>query len=277
MKNLKPETYFNLIKIIGFGLIFALWLQEGERMGFFLFWILVFTELLRHRFPKLRFTIIVDLILCITFSNVWEYAPYFMALPLFSALYYRFFWAALTFIYLFFDFNPLLAVSLSLSALCGYILGILACENKQKIELCDKLTGRCYELENLQNELAAALVQVERMTAIAERTRIARNIHDNAGHEIVAAFISLQTIRKMMDSSDAEILRLYDAALQRLINGVEKIRETAHNLQSVTRVGLESLLEKCRLFPGCPVDCHVFGDTSQVPMYAWKRLCFCRV
>jgi len=173
----------------------------------------------------------------------------------------------------FFDLS--LTVLLALGALCGLFLGQWERESEQKLVLRDTEAGKYYELEHLQNDLMTTLPQIERMTAVAERARIARDIHDNAGHEIVAAYISLQTARGMLDGADADALELYDAALQRLNSGVNKIRETAHNLQTVTSIGVESLLETCEKFPGCPVEFRTYGDTARIPVYVWNMLEAC--
>jgi len=162
-----------------------------------------------------------------------------------------------------------------LGALCGFFLGKWAQEQGQKLILRDVEAGKYYELEHRQSDIMTTLPQIERMTAVAERTRIARDIHDNAGHEIVAAYISLQTARGMLDAADADALELYDAAMKRLNNGVNKIRETAHNLQTVTPVGIETLLSVCKKFPSCPVDFHSYGNAARIPVYVWNMLEAC--
>jgi signal transduction histidine kinase len=139
----------------------------------------------------------------------------------------------------------------------------------------DKTAGQYYELESLQSDLTAALSQVERMTAVAERTRIARDIHDNAGHEIVAAYMSLQTAREMLNSQNSQVIELYDLALERLNNGANRIREAVHNLSAVTFLGVDNLREICRRFPMCDVQFNVYGDTMTVPIYVWTMLESC--
>jgi two-component system, NarL family, response regulator LiaR len=79
------------------------------------------------------------------------------------------------------------------------------------------------------------------MTAVSERARIAAEIHDNAGHEIIGAYMSLQTARELLSDSNTEALDLYDMALGRLDSGVNKIREAVHNLSPLTALGVEAL------------------------------------
>ena len=256
----------------------ALWLGESEIAGFFLLLSLVILTLLRWRFPKLEATVLLDGVLCVLLSFYWNYAYYALFLILFEGMYRKFYFVLLIATNPFvldgsveLDFTMLLIVS----ALCGFFLNRWEREYEEKLVLRDMEAGKYYKLEHQQSDLMTALPQIERMTVVAERARIARDIHDNAGHEIVAAYISLQTARGLLEGADADGLELYDAALKRLNNGVNKIRETAHNLQTVTSLGVENLLEICERFPLCSVHFSVFGDTARIPVYVWNMLESC--
>ena len=278
MSALKSEATFFTCKTAGFGLMFALWLREGEFAGFFLLLILLAMSLLRWRFPNLKATALLDGIVCILLAASWEYAVYALILVVFQGMYLRFYWIGLVGLYPFQVtdyFGLTIIVLVALGALCGLFLGEWEREYGRKFTLRDTEAGKLYELEHKQIDLMTALPQIERMTVVTERARIARDIHDNAGHEIVAAYISFQTVRGLLDAADPEALELYDAALRRLSAGVNKIRETAHNLQTVTSVGIETLLEICEGFPACPVNFRTHGDTSKIPVYVWTMLEAC--
>lgn len=263
--------------------MFALWFREGGTAGFFLLLSLIILSLFRWRFPKLKATVMIDGIACALMAASWEYAHYALVLVLFEGMYRRFYWVGFAGLPTFpgaafqmpdyIDLSPVMLITLG--ALCGLFLGKWGQEDVQKFTMRDTEAGKYYELEHQQSDLMEALPQIERMTAVAERARIARDIHDNAGHEIVAAYISLQTMRQLFETEDADTLELYDAALGRLRAGVDKIRETAHNLQTVTSTGVGSLLEICQNFPGCLVDFRTYGDTSHIPMYVWSMLEAC--
>ena len=258
--------------------MFALWLGESELPGFFLLLFLAIMSLVRWRFPKLSATVLLDGAVCILLSALWGYAHYALLLILFEGMYRKFYFVLLIatnpFVldgYVELNFTMLLIVS----ALCGFLLNRWEREDEEKLVQRDMEAGKYYKLEHRQSDLMTALPQIERMTVMTERARIARDLHDNAGHEIVAAYISLQTVRGLFEGADPEALELYDAALQRLHNGANKIRETAHNLQTVTSLGVETLLEICERFPTCPVQFSTFGDTARVPVYVWNMLESC--
>ena len=258
--------------------MFALWLQESEIAGFFLLLSLVLLSLLRWRFPKLSATVLLDGVVCILLSAFWGYAHYALLLILFEGMYRKFYFVLLI------AANPFVlggsaelnfTMLLIVSALCGFFLNRWELEDEGKFVQRDLEAEKYYKLEHAQSDLMTALPQIERMTAVSERARIARDLHDNAGHEIVAAYISLQTARGLLAGADADGLELYDAAMERLNSGVNKIRETAHNLQTVAPIGVENLLETCERFPLCPVHFSAYGDTSRIPVYVWKMLETC--
>jgi len=274
VKAISPKLCFQICQLAGFALLLAL-PGTDEPAGFFLLMFLAIMSLLRWRVPVAKATVLIDLIACAAMASLWSRAPHAMALPLFQAMYLGVYPAALALAILLFRFEPLLAALLALGALCGAFLGLWERERGDKLKLRDSTAGRYYELESLQRDLSTTLAQVERMAAAQERARIARDIHDNAGHEIVAAYISLQTARAMMDGADAGALELYDAALDRLSSGAGKIREAVHNLSTAAFLGVESLRETCARFPACAVDFNAYGDASQIPAHAWTVLESC--
>lgn len=231
-----PKILFVICKMIGFGLLFSSWIETGEATGFFPIMALGIMTALRYRVAKLRYTIIIDGVILL-------FLGHYLILCLFvmSELFYRA-WEA---------------------------------ERARGLKLRDIEANRYYELEQLQGDLLTATAQVERMTAVSERARIARDIHDNAGNEIVSAYISLQTARTMLESENTDTLELYDAALERLNRGANKIREAVHNLSTVNLIGVECLREKCCNFPVCQVAFNVYGDTTRVPIYVWIMLESC--
>jgi len=284
MTAIKPEHSFWIIKTTGFCLLFVLWIAESSTAGFFLTMALVLMSLARWRYPQLRATLLLDVALCLLVIPHWELASYALLLVLFEGFYRRFYWtfpASLASLYFINsgDLNQALnyILFLALAALVGFFLAGWRREQREKLKLRDTHAGKYYELKQEQSELLTALPKVEHMTVLAERARIARDLHDNAGHEIVAAYISLQTARQLLDagSADTDTLELYDAALSRLDKGVKQIRETAHNLQTVNSLGVETLLETCEKFPICPVEFKSYGDSSRIPVYVWNMLEAC--
>ena len=263
-----PKIVFITCTIVGLGLLGAHEIIRSDTMGFFLTFFMICMVLLRWRIPKAKFTSAIDVVLCVLL------APMFAGVALFAAMYYGMYVMMVAAIYVFIAADIQLGAIAAICGGLGLLLRFWEKERENRLKSRDEEAGRYYELESLQAELLTATAQVERMSAISERARISREIHDNAGHEIVAAFISLQTVRGLLEDTDQEILSLYDAALLRLDAGANKIREAVHNLSTVTTLGVESLQEICERFP-MNITFKIFGDTRHVPVFVWNVLESC--
>jgi len=272
MKNVSPTLCFIVCKVLGFSLLFAFWLRSSDIAGFFLILTLVGMSLLRQRMPNLKPTVIIDIVACIMINSYWEYSAYALALPLFQAMFLGFYPALIVFLYLIPAFSPMFMVLLLFAAVSGFYLRLWQTERSEKFKLRDKSAERYYDLENLQNGLTTALSQVERMTSVAERARISRDIHDNAGHEIVAAFISLQTVGKIMKNNPEKATELFDKSMERLDAGVKKMRDAVHNVSAVTFMGADKMQELCERFEQVPVKFKATGDMTCVTSNMWYVL-----
>ncbi|MCL1883253.1 MAG: histidine kinase [Defluviitaleaceae bacterium] len=258
--------YISLV-ILGFCLLLIRWFLGGEMVGFFLLLFMVCMTLLRWRFNNLKLTVILDCVLCAVLY------PIALPLALFSGLYYRIYFVLPLLIVFLPDFNYIAIAGAC--GISGLFLGLWEKERERALNLRDIEAGRYYKLESLQSDLLSASMQIERMTIVSERARIAREIHDNAGHEIVAAFISLQAVREEFANYDEDALQLYDAALERLDTGVEKIREAVHNLAPLSAIGVESLREICEKYPSDTIAFNSFGNTANVPIHVWNVMEAC--
>ncbi len=236
-----PKVINVICKAIGFSLLFASWIESGEATGFFPIIGLSIMTAIRYRFSKQWYTIIID---SIYLGILGQYLA--LSFFLVSEIFYRA-WKA---------------------------------ERARGLKLRDAQATKFYELEQLQGDLLIATMQVERMTAVSERARIAAEIHDNAGHEIIGAYITFQTVRDLLSAEisreeNEDILELYDMALKRLDSGVNKIREAVHNIIPVTALGVDALHETCNRFPLCQVQFTTYGDLSVIPIYCWNLLEAC--
>jgi signal transduction histidine kinase len=273
MKISSPtKTALLVCSAIGIILLIAQWVILGELSGFFLMLVLTAMFLLRWRKPHWGASSVCDVAVCLF---LW---PGALVLPLFWAMYHRMYFAAAAVLYVLYTRDFIGGALAVLGALAGVFLGLWEQEHTLRWKTRDTVAERYYELESAQRDLLSAATRVERMTLISERARIAREIHDNAGHEIVAAYMSLQTLRGGMKEGstlEADDLAFLDAALERLDSGTQKIREAVHNLAPVTALGIEALEEICRRFTAATVVFNAFGDTTHVPVYVWNALESC--
>lgn len=105
------------------------------------------------------------------------------------------------------------------------------------------------ELEESRNELLHAYDKLEEATLIEERNRIAKEIHDTAGHSLTTVIMQTEAARLAIDKDPAEAKRSISAANLQAKNCLEQLRLSVHLLsgrrENVTlKEYLEGILEE---------------------------------
>ena len=86
------------------------------------------------------------------------------------------------------------------------------------------------ELEESRNELMRAYEKVEEATVIEERNRIAKDIHDTAGHSLTTVIMQTEAARLALGRDDEEARRCIAAANLQAKNCLEELRLSVHLL-----------------------------------------------
>lgn len=270
-----PQMYFTLYKIIGILLLCMLWVIEGNGLeGLYLLLSISILMLLRWRFPKHTWTLLLDLIIVFILSAKCQLGVYVLILCVFEAM----FLGSSIFIIPILIYSIITELELSFylmllqGAFAGYCLWGWKKHRITALNRLDQDNRRYYELENMKQELLVANKQTASLAELTERSRIARDIHDHAGHEIIAAYMSLQTAQLYFREEPIQSEELLNEAMVRLESGIEKIRETVQNLTPLSNLGIENMQRLCKEFQYCPIELKIYGDSSKVPVYLWTIL-----
>ena len=114
-----------------------------------------------------------------------------------------------------------------------------------------------------------------------ERSRIARNLHDNINQQVAALAISLSSIKKRLNSPESEISQEFTTLQQRIFEIAKEIRNVSHELHPgiLERLGLtEALQSQCAEFSNLHsirAEVRSSGDVDHVPPNV--SLCIFRV
>lgn len=130
--------------------------------------------------------------------------------------------------------------------------------------------GERLKLEDTHAASAREIQNAARLAEIAERARLAQDIHDHVGHEISGASIALQTAIKLYEKNDPRAGELFSQSAERLGSASEHLREAVHNLKPAITPGISSLKSVCDAFPLFNVDFTASGDLDNVPH--WELL-----
>lgn len=100
-----------------------------------------------------------------------------------------------------------------------------------------KLDKALAELEDSRSKLQKAYDSLAEATALEERQRIAKEIHDTAGHSITTVIMQTEAARLVIDKNPEDAkMKLVAASLQAK-NALEELRESVHVLSGNTSRG----------------------------------------
>ena len=98
----------------------------------------------------------------------------------------------------------------------------------------EKLRQANEELRQNRRKLQEAYKDLQEVTALEERQRIAKDIHDTAGHSITTIIMQTEAAKLVIDSDPADAKRKIAAANLQARNALEELRESVHLLSGTT-------------------------------------------
>ena len=126
----------------------------------------------------------------------------------------------------------------------------------------DELQERALALEARNRDLADRQDYEVELATLAERARIAREIHDNVGHQLTRASLQTEALRVVhadepgVAADFADVKRTVDEALQLVRTSVHALNDNAANLS----VQLERIVEDARSDGGPQIELEVLAE-----------------
>ena len=126
----------------------------------------------------------------------------------------------------------------------------------------DELQERALALEARNRDLADRQDYEVELATLAERARIAREIHDNVGHQLTRASLQTEALRVVhanepgVAADFADVKRTVDEALQLVRTSVHALNDNAANLS----VQLERIIEGARSDGGPQIELEVLAE-----------------
>lgn len=154
--------------------------------------------------------------------------------------------------------------------LIGYIIGRKETNEENYMRLLDGERNLRYNLERAQIELVQSKKEIEQLTEIRERNRIAHEIHDNIGHSIAGVIFQLEAALRILNKDlpkSEEILKLCS---EKLAEALELTRNTVYNIRVVKKTGVSYLEDLINNFNFCKITFDYSGDFSKVTAYHMK-------
>ena len=122
-------------------------------------------------------------------------------------------------------------------------------------------------LETALVALKEQSLQLEQMSAMKERTRIAGEIHDNVGHTLTSAVISIEAGEKLLGQNTKQALEKFSLAKKQVKRGLDDVRSSVKAIQKgeekAFEAALEELLESIHQNTGLNIS-HIFELKSDL-------------
>lgn len=128
----------------------------------------------------------------------------------------------------------------------------------------DELQERALALEARNRDLADRQDYEVELATLAERARIAREIHDNVGHQLTRASLQTEALRVVHANESgvaadfADVKRTVDEALQLVRTSVHALNDNAANLS----VQLERIVKGARSDGGPQIELEVLAERA---------------
>lgn len=108
-----------------------------------------------------------------------------------------------------------------------------------------RLNRTLLDLDKSKKELERAYEVVAEVTALEERQRIAKEIHDTAGHSLTTVIMQTEAAKRIIDTNPAEAKTKLIAANLQAKNTLDRLRESVHILSGeMGSVTLKTAMEK---------------------------------
>lgn len=160
---------------------------------------------------------------------------------------------------------PSILLSIATCGILAYVIQKSVQTQATYKGILDKERRLRYELEQAKDKLLHSSREIAHLAETRERNRIAREIHDNAGHNLTGILIQLQAALKLFDRDSEKSKSMLHGSIESLSQTVTLIRDTVHNIKPKESLGVEYIKNVIDNFRFCPVNFSSTGDFSQIP------------
>lgn len=272
--KIRPETIYLIIMLIQLLVLFLILLPVFNPTVFLLYLIIVFSIVLRWRIAIKPAYMLIDEIIFILISLFYPTAVFYLFIFAYYFSYKNklFYIIPLIFLGVIIPTGTTYYILLLQAILFGIILYYWEKESNTSKETIDHLRQHIYDLESVQARLLSDYQDTEKISRLTERQRIAEILHDNLGHELTAAHLSIKAYKTLLASNHGiEADLILDKAEKRLENALEELKDTVKSIEPNYETGLDNLNHLCENFI-YPVDFKHSGELFKLKPYIWQLI-----
>jgi signal transduction histidine kinase len=139
--------------------------------------------------------------------------------------------------------------------------------NQLRVQHLHELNKAYSDLKKAHDELQEANIYSIRYAALAERMRIARDIHDGLGHQMTSLIIQLQVLEVMLNTKQGEACEKIQEILSIAHDGMEEVRravrEWANDNEMLGLVALRGLISQTEAHSQLDFEFVEIGSVSE--------------
>jgi signal transduction histidine kinase len=141
--------------------------------------------------------------------------------------------------------------------LIAFVIEYIISKNTELDKVSKQLKLKTLEQEETYKKLLVANGALEEMTAIKERNRIAREIHDTIGHKLTTAVIEIEAGKTIFPKEKEKALEKFSLAQQQVRSCLDEVRRSVRSLENYTAESflnaLSQLIEETEIHTGVKI------------------------
>lgn len=153
----------------------------------------------------------------------------------------------------------------SLAVITGFLLYFWERQRTALQLEVDTSRQHLHKLEEEEQLLLRDQYSIQQVSRLTERQRIAELLHDNLGHELTAAHLTLKATGTLISQHETEkALILQKQAEQRLGQAMKQLRFAVQHIEPISEMDLRSITDLVHSFP-FTVQLSHSGDFGTIP------------
>ena len=143
-----------------------------------------------------------------------------------------------------------------------YIAGYQFNQSRILSAAMNELSVKTRQLEETNQKLNETMNSLEEMTALRERNRIAREIHDTIGHTLTTVIIEIEAGKRLVGKNQELSVQKLELAQEQVRKGLNDIRSSVKILKDGSGIlpfipSLKALIRETEVHAGISADCRV--------------------
>jgi len=275
-RNSAPVNVYAVTMLLQFVIATGMAFQEFDAGLLIAFLVTAFSMVLRWRFSIKPLWMLLDsaiMMVLIIFTPPW--APCVQPYVLYFA-YHGHFVEAIALTAFIVAVKPQLGLLVLLQSLVPATLLYLWDRDSKLLRAeGDRMRQIIHRMEATEAHLLSDAQDTQRLSRLAERQHIAEILHDNLGHELTGAHLTVKAIGTLLEHNEVDQARQYQfKAEQRLESALRQLKTTVSRIQPRQESDVE-LVKSLLADSIVPAKFTVQGDTSAIAPFHWQLILAC--